>query len=98
MPSRTKAELNRVDKSEGASGRHRWHSTPGVQRGGQFDFGHHRRGGRRADRFASGWRARICPTATPVLVAPGDHIGVLSGPDPVGEDLVLPQIWPMADP
>ena len=61
-------------------------------------IGHHSRGGRRADRFASGWRARLCPTATPVLVAPGDHIGVLSGPDPVGEDLVLPQIWPMADP
>jgi len=64
VPSSTKAELNRVDKSEGATGRHRWHSTPGVQRRGQFDFRHHRRGGRRADRFALGWRARLCPTAT----------------------------------
>jgi hypothetical protein len=54
-------------------------------------FGRRRHRGRRPDGFAPGRRAQVCPTSTPVLVATGDHIGVLCDPDPVSEELV----WPM---
>ena len=56
-----------------------------------LQFGNHRRGGRPADGFAPGQRARVCPTSTPAPVATGDHIGVLYSPDRVDEDLVLLQ-------
>ena len=58
-------------------------------------FGNHRHCGRLADGFTPGRRARVCPASIPVLVAPGDHPGLLRGPDPGGEELVLPQVWRM---
>ena len=55
----------------------------------------HRCGGRLADRFAFGQYARVCPAAAAVLAAVGQHAAVLRGPDPVGEDMVLPEVWRM---
>ena len=51
--------------------------------------------GRLADGFAPGRFARVCPASAPVLVATGDHLGMLCGPYPVDQDMVLPQIWRM---
>ena len=68
------------------------HPEPG-QLAADRHLADHRGGGRLADGFAPGRHARVCPAAAALLAAAGDHAGVLRGPDPVGEDLVLPEVW-----
>ena len=52
-----------------------------------------RASGRLADDFAPGGHAWVCPTSGPLLAAAGNHAGVLCDSDPVGENLVCPQVW-----
>ena len=51
-------------------------------------FADHSRGRRVANGFALGRHAGICPAATPVLAATGNHVGMLCDSDPGREDLV----------